>query len=103
MPTKIEIQRKIDRYKGNKAVFNKIRQGAYQMRTGDADVEGERTGMYADKLEEEIDKFIDRIDEEEDLKLSKLEKNKNARELRQQISEGRDKLTLRFHDKSNSL
>lgn len=95
---KIERQTAIDRYKGNKMLFNRIRQGAYTLRTGEQ--MGDRNMMIADKDEEEIEDFIDRLDEEEELKLSRIEKLDHVRVLKDQISEGRDNLTLRFHDKS---
>lgn len=100
MSKTIEIQRKIERFKGNKMVFNKLRQGAYQMRTGEAGGIKERTSLYADQFDDEIDEFVDRIDREEELRMNSAEKKHNARELRKQIHEGRSKLTLRFHEKS---
>lgn len=93
----INIKREIDRYRGNKMLFSRIKQGAYSLRTGEP--MGDRTMMSAEEGKKEVDEFIDRIDEEEELELSRAEKVNNARTLKNQISEGRKNLTLRFHDK----
>lgn len=81
-------------------IFNKIKQGAYQLHTGEADARERRDSMYSDKFKDEIDEFIERVNEEEALNLSDSEKRLNARHLKNQIDEGREKLTLRFRGKS---
>ncbi len=101
MATTIEIKRKIERFRGNQMLFNKIKQGAYQLHTGEADLNSKRDSMYSDKFNEEIGDFIDRVDEDENLNLSDSEKRINARYLKNQIDEGKDKLTLRFHGRDN--
>ncbi len=101
MATTIEIKRKIERFRGNQMVFNKIKQGAYQLHTGEADLNSRRSSMYSEQFKDEIGEFIDRVDQEENLNLSDSEKRINARNLKDQIDEGRDKLTLRFHSRDN--
>lgn len=100
MTTTIEIKRKIERYRGNQMVFNKIKQGAYQLHTGETDAMERRDCMYSDNFKDEIDDFIERVNREESLELSDSEKRLNARHLKNQINEGKDRLTLRFRGKS---
>jgi hypothetical protein len=101
MSKTIEIKRKTERFRGNQMVFNKIKQGAYQLHMGEADAREKRTSMYKNKFGDEIAEFIERVDKEESLELSDSEKRFNARHLKSQIDEGREKLTLRFHGKNN--
>lgn len=97
MSRTVEIERKIERYKGNQMILNRLKQGAYQLRTGEADVNKKRESMYTDRFGNEIDEFIDRIDKDEELELSGAEKRINARKLKDQLDEGKKNLTLRFH------
>ena len=101
MSTTVEIQRRIEKFRGNQMVFNKIRQGAYRLHTGEADPNSYRDGMYSEKFKNEIEEFIDRVDEDENLNLSDSEKRIKTRILKSQIDEGRNRLTLRFNGRDN--
>ncbi|GEM_PF-1144544 len=103
MSKTIEIQRRIDRYRGNKMLLSKIRSGAYQLKTGEAGYKDRRQCLYADQFDNEIDEFVDEIDKEEKLRLTQSEKRRNAKELKNQIHEGKSKLVLRFHDKDSNV
>lgn len=98
----IEIQREIDRKMRNEVMLDKIKSGEYRLRTGEALVLEARAGFYSDKLDKEFEDIIKHIDQNEKLDLNDREIKGHANELKRQMNEGRDKLTMRVKEKGQS-
>ena len=95
----IEIQREIDRKMGNRMIIDKIRAGAYKLRTGEASVEESRGSFYAERYDEEFKQMVKHVDEEEGLQLKENEVRNHAQNLQRQMSEGRRNLTFWVKEK----
>lgn len=95
----IEIQREIDRKMGNQMVINKVRSGAYRLRTGEADLNEARDRFYSEKHDEEFRELVRHVDEEEGLGLEEYEVRNHASNLQRQMSEGRKSLSFWAREK----
>ncbi|MEA1926445.1 MAG: hypothetical protein U9M90_04405 [Patescibacteria group bacterium] len=95
----IEIQREIDRKMGNEIILDKIRSGEYRLRTGEALALEDRPSFYSDRFDKEFEDIVKYIDQNEKLDLNNREMKGHANELKLQMDEGRDKLTMRIKEK----
>lgn len=98
----IEIQREIDRKMGNQMIMDKIRSGAYRLKTGEAR-EGElRDSFYSEKHDQEFRQVVRNVDKEEGLGLEEYEVRNHAENLQRQASEGRKSLSFWVREKKGT-
>ena len=90
----IEIQREIDRKMGNMMVIDKIRSGAYRLKTGEAEQHEMRDKFYSERFDEEFKGIVEHVNEEEGLGLQDYQMRNHASNLQRQMSEGRKTLSF---------
>jgi len=90
----IEIQREIDRKMGNMMVIDKIRSGAYRLKTGEAEQHEMRDKFYSERFDDEFKGIVEHVNEEEGLGLQDYQMRNHASNLQRQMSEGRKTLSF---------
>ena len=95
----IEIQREIDRKMGNQMIIDKIRSGAYRLKTGEAGEHELRDSFYAERFDEGFRDMVRHVDKEEKLGLDEYEVRNHAENLQRQMSEGRKSLSFWAREK----
>ena len=90
----IEIQREIDRKLGNMMVIDKIRSGAYRLKTGEAELHEARDRFYSERFDDEFQGIVEHVNQEEGLGLKDYQVRNHAQNLQRQMSEGRKTLSF---------
>ena len=101
---RIEIRREIERNLGNRMVLDRIRQGEYKLKTGEADPERTRTELYPEvqDVEGELEKVVREIDREEGLDLEDHDVSMHTKDLQRQMKSGRRRMQILVRQKQEN-